>query len=96
MAGARLCDQIDLYSLFLRESLPLSPNPLTLPAQCTLLEPLVDEPDDFFPETVVLAQFGRVLFTDDLVLGERFLEVQSDKSLSGEVTDCDTTVIEQK
>lgn len=71
----------------LGERLSLSPDSFALLAQFSLCETLVDEPDDLVPEPVVLAQLGRVLFADDLVLGKGVLEVKGDQSLSGEVSD---------
>ena len=71
----------------LGERLSLSPNSFALLAQLSLLETLVDEPDDLVPQPLILAQLGRVLFADDLVLGEGVLEVKGDQSLSGEVSD---------
>jgi hypothetical protein len=71
----------------LGKRLSLSPDSFALLAQLSLLETLVDEPDDLIPQPIVLAQLGRVLFADNLVLGEGVLEVKGDQSLSGEVSD---------
>lgn len=75
------------HSPVLGERISLSPDSFALLAQLSLRESLVDEPDDLIPQPIVLAQLGRVLFADDLVLGEGVLEVKGDQSLSGEVSD---------
>jgi hypothetical protein len=72
------------YALVFRPCLALSPRSLL---RSSLGKRFIDKLNDLVPQTVVLPQFGGILFSDDLVFRERFQEVQGDKGLRCQIAD---------